>query len=306
MGGSIRDYASLQQAVADWLARDDLAARLPDFIDLCERRLNSDLRLIEMERITTLMAVPGQKLIRLPYDFMEPRSIFRQAATVRVLDPLAPDELYGGCYGSSASGDPRVYAVSGGEEAVLDSGTITLATDLSMSVTGAQFVALGVQAQDEVRITSGAGLGTVRQVDPRAPSPVTPTTLRVNPNWMGTAITGCNYEILAPAHLKHLHLGPTPDAAYTLRVLYYARIPPLMTDTAPERTYESNWLLELAPELYLYGALLEAEPFLHNDKRVGLWQERFDRAVAAHSNNSERAKWSGGTLRVRSDAVAGM
>jgi len=33
------------------------------------------------------------------------------------------------------------------------------------------------------------------------------------------------------------------------------------------------------PDLYLYGSLLAAEPFLKNDKRVGMWKAMFDEAM---------------------------
>lgn len=40
----IQDYATLQQAIADWLARADLTAQIPTFIQLAEQRFARDLR----------------------------------------------------------------------------------------------------------------------------------------------------------------------------------------------------------------------------------------------------------------------
>jgi hypothetical protein len=40
----INDYTTLQSAVARWLARADLTASIPDFIQLAETRINQDLR----------------------------------------------------------------------------------------------------------------------------------------------------------------------------------------------------------------------------------------------------------------------
>jgi len=40
----INDYATLQDAIARWLARTDLSQSIPDFIMLAEARINSDLR----------------------------------------------------------------------------------------------------------------------------------------------------------------------------------------------------------------------------------------------------------------------
>ena len=47
---SFQDYAGLKAAVADWLGRDDLTGRIPDFIALAERRMARELRLRIMER----------------------------------------------------------------------------------------------------------------------------------------------------------------------------------------------------------------------------------------------------------------
>jgi hypothetical protein len=55
-----------------------------------------------------------------------------------------------------------------------------------------------------------------------------------------------------------LYLGPTPDAVYTLTAMYRFDMPPL-TDLAP-----SNALLAKWPNIYLFGALLEAAEFARN------------------------------------------
>lgn len=69
--------------------------------------------------------------------------------------------------------------------------------------------------------------------------------------------------------------GPTPDEAYPMEVLYY-ELPPLLDDTN-----QTNWLSEYAPNLLLYGSLVEATPFVKDDQRVQLWQSYYDRALAA-------------------------
>jgi hypothetical protein len=45
---SITTYSELQQAIADWLERADLTARIPDFIALFEGHLNRTLRVADM------------------------------------------------------------------------------------------------------------------------------------------------------------------------------------------------------------------------------------------------------------------
>lgn len=78
-------------------------------------------------------------------------------------------------------------------------------------------------------------------------------------------------------------VAPTPDQAYPFEVLYY-ELPPLLDDSI-----QTNWLTEYAPQLLLYGTLLEATPFLKNDERIGTWQQYYDRA-AAMLNGEDLAK----------------
>ena len=81
----------------------------------------------------------------------------------------------------------------------------------------------------------------------------------------------------------HWLIAPTPDAAYPFEILYY-ELPPLLDDEV-----QTNWLTEYAPQLILYGTLLEATPFLKNDDRIGVWQQMYDRA-AAMLNGEDLAK----------------
>jgi hypothetical protein len=74
---------------------------------------------------------------------------------------------------------------------------------------------------------------------------------------------------------KHWIFAPTPNANYPMEVIYY-QLPPLLDDTN-----QANWLSEYAPNLLLYGSLVEATPFIKDDQRVQLWQSYYDRALAA-------------------------
>lgn len=70
-----------------------------------------------------------------------------------------------------------------------------------------------------------------------------------------------------------LYVQPVPDQTYTARIIYFTSISPL---TASNTT---NVVLTEAPDAYLFGTLLQAEPFLEHDERIPLWREKFDRAI---------------------------
>ena len=60
---AISNYTELQTAVANWLDRDDLTNRIPEFISLCEARFNRTLRLRAMETLdTSVSTVAGNSI----------------------------------------------------------------------------------------------------------------------------------------------------------------------------------------------------------------------------------------------------
>lgn len=100
--------------------------------------------------------------------------------------------------------------------------------------------------------------------------------------WPDESVTG-EPEFYSEYDYGHWLIAPTPDAAYPFEVLYY-ELPPLLDDST-----QTNWLTEYAPQLLLYGTLLEATPFLKNDDRIATWQSYYDRA-AAMLNGEDLAK----------------
>jgi hypothetical protein len=107
----------------------------------------------------------------------------------------------------------------------------------------------------------------------------------------GAAGKPLNFAIIG----DHFKFGPSPDTTYSGSLLYYAKIPALSVSNT------TNWLLTNYPDLYLYGSLLEASPFVQNDERIQIWMGLYDRAVAGLSQADERAKWNGAPLVQRTD-----
>jgi hypothetical protein len=71
--------------------------------------------------------------------------------------------------------------------------------------------------------------------------------------------------------------GPVPDGTYTLNGTYYAK-PTVLRSYASDAA--AHWLIVNAPDLLLYGALMEAQPYVMNDKRVPLWTAKYGEAMA--------------------------
>lgn len=108
----------------------------------------------------------------------------------------------------------------------------------------------------------------------------------------GTAAQGGRPRYFA-REANYLIFYPKPGDGYALRGVYYA-MPELLSSTNT-----SNWFIENAPDLLLYGALLEAQPFLRNDKRIPVWKAMFDESFETVRRQHSSEKFSGGSLAIQ-------
>ena len=94
---------------------------------------------------------------------------------------------------------------------------------------------------------------------------------------------------------NNIELRPIPDSAYQIEVSYYKHF------TALSDSNTTNDMLTHHPDIYLYGALVEAEPYLQNDKRIQVWSGYYDRAKQDIITSNERDRHSGTTPVTRID-----
>ena len=200
---AIGTYAELKTAVANWLDRDDLTDRIPEFIALAEARMNRVLRLRMMESKYTASTVASQRNYALPTGYIQMRNFQINTSPVTPLQYVSP-EIYDRLWGGSTGGTPQFYTIIANE----------------------------------------------------------------------------------------IQLGPIPGSVLTMEMLFYKKITALSAANQTEQMLTDN------PDIYLYGALLEAEPFIMNDERVGLWAKGFQQAVADLQEQDNKDRHSGSALRV--------
>lgn len=69
-----------------------------------------------------------------------------------------------------------------------------------------------------------------------------------------------------------MELLPTPSSNMTIEMVYRQNIPALASNS-------TNWLLTLAPDLYLYGSLLHSAPYIKEDGRIQTWAAGYGSAL---------------------------
>ena len=107
--------------------------------------------------------------------------------------------------------------------------------------------------------------------------------------WGGsTSGTPKFYTILA----NEVSFGPIPGSVMEVEMLFYKKFDNLSVSTT------TNWLITNAPDIYLYGSMLEAEPFIMNDERVPLWAQALQQGISDLQEQDNKDRHSGSALRV--------
>lgn len=90
--------------------------------------------------------------------------------------------------------------------------------------------------------------------------------------------------------------APSVDNELQIEVIYIQKIPALSASN------QTNWLLTSHPDIYLHGALHQAEGFFYNDQRMPIWERKCDIAIQALNESANRSRVGGGPMipRVRS------
>ena len=201
---SISTYAELQTAVANWLDRTDLTARVPEFITLAEARIGRRLRVRGVEERSTTPLVSAQEYYALPSDFLEARNVQINTNPVNVLTYRTPEQL------------DKDFPYS-------------------------------------------------------------------------TAGTPCAFTIIG----EEIQLKPVPSTTDTMEIAYFKKLSALSASNT------TNWLTTNAPDLLLYGSLIEAEAYLVDDPRIAVWKGAFDESISEWNRQENKGRYSGSHLEIR-------
>ncbi|SRR5258705_2544068 len=118
----------------------------------------------------------------------------------------------------------------------------------------------------------------------------------VEPSWLQAAYPTSPARTPTVFTIEGSTLKVRPVDATALEFLYYQRIPAL-SDVAT-----TNWLLAAHPDLYLFGAMVEAELFGVNDERMPLWKGRRDEIFDEIEKLSNKTRGAG-AMRIMGTVV---
>ena len=96
------------------------------------------------------------------------------------------------------------------------------------------------------------------------------------------SITGADFEFY-----------PAPDTTYEIEVIYYKTIAPLSDSNT------DNFLLTNQVDIYLFGTLVQAEPWLMNDERIGVWGALLGKGIEELRVSDQRSQTESGTIVMR-------
>lgn len=93
---------------------------------------------------------------------------------------------------------------------------------------------------------------------------------------------------------NQIRLIPAPSGTITYTLYYTPNVTPLSD------TNSTNWILENAPDLYLYGACVEAARYLFDDESVGRYRDYVAVLLDSVRRKDERRRLSGaGALQIK-------
>lgn len=89
--------------------------------------------------------------------------------------------------------------------------------------------------------------------------------------------------------------GPYPASTYTVGGIYYKRLDPVSTAV--------NDIFTSHPGLWLFGALSESAPYIHNDNRLPMWEAKFGQIIAEVNAEEYRENSSGSRLAMTAEGM---
>jgi len=300
---AIGTYSDLQAAIANYLARpgDTLVSTpAPDFVTLAESRIAyggdlpyacRPLRIRAMETVATLITGPAVA-----------GGTSTGSANAQVVAPVpAPAAVLGsvvdfvagfsntGAATFDAGGGPLAIK-KGVPQADVAAGDIIAGGGYELYCDGNVW-----NLVPEGGVPLPAGYLEMRSIylqtsPPSKLSPVAPET--IDSTWMSA---GPDQPVAYALDGDCIRFAPAADSSYAVRMSFHRKFGPLSS--------AQNWLMTNKPDVYLYGALLEAAIYFGNDEDAQRFYGLYCSAVNGLQAANAADRYSGGALQMRSNQI---
>ena len=266
-------YNGLVALVSDYLSRNDdkILSRIPNFIALAEEVLARLPKTIGTKRVVVSTMQKGQPVIQKPARYKSPINLNYGKGEMRTVTDFV-----------SVAGThtlfldkPNTFAIG---QIVRVSGTDNVELNGDKTITD--------RTPTSITFVSGVGSGS-GTLSGNVSATVLNDAVLVLPKsyefckqfWPNSSIEG-EPRYYADYNKDNFFVTPTPAYDYPFELAYYEKPEPLSD------TNQSNWFTTNMPDALLYGALLQAMPYLKNDERVDTWKKYYAIAIDSIAQDS--------------------
>lgn len=86
----------------------------------------------------------------------------------------------------------------------------------------------------------------------------------------------------------NIEFGPEPSSGVSVDIVYYQELEFIST------TVTENWFSAYAPELILFGGLIESAAFIkHDPEQMAIYEQKYQQAYDLLADQKKKAEWSG-------------
>jgi len=248
----ITSNATLETAVGDYLARADLSTFIPNFVQNAENKVFRSLNIRAEETVLSVSVSSGVGAV--PTGFKKLKLAYVNQTPIRLLQWVRLDELYRK-YPNRSGSDTPIYISREGRNFIFGPAAkdFTL-TGLYWKKSTASRTAIATDVTGDPDGSTAVIPGLTDTADFNVGDSVTVSA--------GFPSTTDGYKILAKT-----------STTLTLDTLSTS------SETNVTVTALANFYITDAPEVLLYGALLESAPFIGDDPRLALWANLYQDAL---------------------------
>ena len=186
--------------------------------------------------------------------------------------------------GRTATSDPTVFAqiprlINAAERKIIQilklQGTIEVLNDPSGFTPGISVIPKPNRWRETISFSYGSGVGsnTRKFLYPRVYE-------YCRAYWPDDSVQDVTQPPLFYADYNYQNwlIAPTSPGVFPIEVVCYMQ-PPLLCEAN-----QRNFFTDYTPNMLLYGALLEATPFIKNDERIATWQAFYQLEISTLTN----------------------